>query len=87
MSIIKMLTMQHTPGTHTWSRVCTVMYRKQGESKSLLLKEVSFQVSVNNKNNKSGFKEPSSNQKPLKTLYNDGKKKERKSEKNNVKMI
>ena len=40
----------------------------------------------NNNNNKSGFKEPPSNQKPLKTLYNDGKKKEKKSEKNiNVK--
>ena len=26
-----------------------------------------------NNNNKSGFKEPSSNQNPLKTLYNDGK--------------
>ena len=38
----------------------------------------------NNNNNKSGFKEPSSssNQTPLKTLYNDGKKKEKKSEKN-----
>ena len=44
------------------------------------------EVELNN-NNKSGFKEPSSNQKPLKTLYNDGKKKEKKSEKNiNVKM-
>ena len=35
----------------------------------------------NNNNNKSGFKEPSSNQIPLKILYNDGKKKEKKSEK------
>ena len=37
---------------------------------------------TNNNNNKSGFKEPSSNQKPLKTLYNDAKKKEKKSDKN-----
>ena len=36
----------------------------------------------NNNNNKSGFKEPSSNQTPLKTVYNDGKKKDKKSEKN-----
>ena len=35
----------------------------------------------NNNNNKSGFKKPSCNQKPLKTLYNDGKKEENKSEK------
>ena len=33
-------------------------------------------------NTKSGFKEPSSNPTPLKTLDNDGKKKEKISEKN-----
>ena len=34
----------------------------------------------NNNNNKLGFKEPSSNPTPLKTLYNGGKKKEKKSD-------
>ena len=34
----------------------------------------------NNNNEKSGFKEPSSNETPLKTLYNDGKKMEKKSD-------
>ena len=45
------------------------------------LEHVSARVVVCINNNKSEFKEPSSNQTPLKTLYNDGKKKEKKSEK------